>query len=133
MSPGMPAIVKRTVLVVDDIPSVRFYHQYILEKSGYRYVVARDGSEALQKLQAEPVDLVLLDIVMPNLTGLEFIQQVRSNPAFAQLPILVISTERIGDKVRRERTAAAGPVGYAQKPLFPEIISAEIRRLLETT
>jgi CheY-like chemotaxis protein len=129
----MPAIVQRTVLVVDDIPSVRFYHQYILEKSGYRCVVARDGAEALQKLQAEPVDLVLLDIVMPNLTGLEFIQQVRNNPAFVQLPILVISSERIGDKVRQERTATAGPVGYAQKPLFPEIISAEIHRLLETT
>lgn len=121
---------KRTILVVDDFPSVRYYHTYLLEKSGFHCEAARDGREAFQKLKQMSVDLVILDIVMPNLSGTGLMQQIRSDPALAKLPLLVISTEPIGDKVRCHRTADAGPVGYAQKPLGPTTLIGEVNRLL---
>ena len=123
-------IVQRTILVVDDIPSVRFYHTYILRKDGFKCVVAHDGLEALQRLTEGPVDLVMVDIVMPNVNGLEFIKRIRDNPAFAKLPVLVITSEAIGEQVRQERTVSTGPVGYAQKPLSPSTVIEEIHRLL---
>ena len=116
---------------MDDYPSVRYYHTYVLGKAGFRCEVARNGCEALEKLSEVPVDLVMLDIVMPNMNGLEVIRQIRGDPVFARLPVLVISTEPLAEEVRRAPTADAGPVGFAQKPLVPDVVIAEVRRLLE--
>lgn len=121
---------QRTVLVVDDFPSVRYYHTHILKKAGYACQVAHDGQEALQRLKEGPVDLVVIDIMMPNMSGLEFMEQIRGTFAYAHLPVLVISSEPVGHTVRRNRTPNSGAVGFAQKPLFAEKVIAEVHRLL---
>ena len=128
--PAPTGTLTRTALVVDDISVVRFYHTQILERMGFSCLVATDGQEALQTLRGTPVDLVVLDIVMPNMTGLEFIEQIRANPGLANMPVLLISSEKHGDKVRRPRTSTTGPIGFAQKPLMPSTIVAEVNRLL---
>jgi CheY-like chemotaxis protein len=133
LQPNLPptAISGQTILIVDDVSSVRYYHAYIIQKAGFRCEVASDGQEALKKLEHGQIDLVVLDIVMPNLGGLELINKIRSTPALAKLPLLVISSEPIGDQVRKASTAEAGPVGYAQKPLAPAVIFQEMNRLLK--
>jgi CheY-like chemotaxis protein len=130
LNPAPPAVAQRKILVVDDVQSVRYYHSYILKKAGYQSEVAHDGRGAFQKLQQNTFDLVVVDILMPNVNGLELIEQIRTTPSLAKLPILVISSEPVGDKVRKERTASSGPVGFAKKPLLPDSFFEEIHRLL---
>lgn len=126
--PTAPAT-KRTALIVDDFPSVRFYHSFVLEKAGFRCRSARDGQEALTLLRKEPADLIVLDLVMPEMNGMEFIQHLHATPPLAQIPVLIISTEQIGERIRRARTPTTGPVGFALKPIMPEKITDEIQSL----
>lgn len=128
--PSAPAVPKRTALIVDDFPSVRFYHSFVLEKAGFRCRMAHDGQEALTLLTKEGADLIVLDLVMPEMGGQEFIKHLHESPTLAHLPVLIISTEHIGERIRRERTAKTGPVGFAQKPIMPAKILDEVRHLL---
>ncbi len=130
MSPESAASApEKSALVVDDFPSVRYYHSFVLEKAGFRCRAARDGQEALALLAKEPADLVVLDLVMPEMDGQEFIRHLHETPPLAHIPVLIISTEQIGERIRRDRTATTGPVGFARKPIMPEKIMEEIRRL----
>ena len=123
----------QTILIVDDVNSVRYYHEYIMKKAGFRCEVACDGQEALVKLQQNRIDLLILDIMMPKLNGLQLIGQLRSNPAYAKIPILVISSEPVGDQICLARTAEAGPIGFAKKPITPTSMFQEMYRLLGET
>jgi CheY-like chemotaxis protein len=129
-SPTKPALTQKTVLVVDDFPSVRYYHEQILKKAGYRCISARDGQDALNKLHQSKIDLVVLDVLMPNLTGVEFIRQIHGTAAFAKLPILLISIVRIADIAEQEKLADHGPIGFVRKPASPATILAELDRLV---
>ncbi len=121
---------KRTALIVDDFPSVRFYHAHLVEKAGFKCSVAANGREALELLKKQPFDLLVVDIVMPEMGGEELIKSIRVSNTLAQIPVLVISAEPSGSRIRRDRTAAAGPVGFVQKPLMPAVILAEIESLM---
>lgn len=120
----------KTALVVDDGPSVRCYHDHILTRAGFTCRAAANGHEALKLLRAHTVDLVMLDLVMPEMTGQEFLQHLHSNPAWAKVAVLVISSESLGDRIRRARTPTTGPVGFVRKPLLPAAIRAEVEELL---
>ncbi|MBK8475249.1 MAG: response regulator [Opitutaceae bacterium] len=109
---------------------MRFYHSHLLARAGFKCTVATNGHEALDSLKAQPVDLLVVDIVMPEMTGEELIRNLRATPTLAQLPVLVISSESIGDRIRRERTGTSGPVGFVRKPLLPAAILAEVEDLL---
>ena len=120
----------RTALVVDDGPSVRCYHDHILTRSGFTCQAASNGREALELLRTHPVDLVMLDLVMPEMSGQEFLQHLHTNPAWANVAVLIISSEPQGDRIRRARTPTTGPVGFVRKPLLPAAILAEVENLL---
>jgi CheY-like chemotaxis protein len=98
--------------------------------SSRSFAVVHHGQEALQRLKEGPVDLVVVDIMMPNMSCLEFIEQIRGTSAYGHLPVLVISSEPVGDKVRRNRTPNSGAVGFAQNPLLADKVIAEVHRLL---
>jgi len=122
-----PATAK-TVLVVDDFASVRFYHANLLRQAGYSSLDARDGSEAFEKLRQQRVDLILLDMIMPKMSGEEFIRRLRNMPEFVRIPLLVITSESIGDKIRQ--FAGEGPLGFALKPVVPSTLLEAVRKLL---
>lgn len=118
----------KTVLVVDDFASVRLYHTTFLKQKGYDCVAASDGAEALQLLQDRPVDLVLLDMVMPNMSGNEFLQRVRAQPAYATLPILAITSE-----ARKHETLDCQEryqIHVLLKPVLPAALLAQVQQLL---
>ena len=129
-TPTAAPAARRTALVVDDFPSVRFYHAHLLEKMGFKCSTAANGREALELLKKQPVDLLVVDIIMPEMSGEELIRSLRAVSTLVQLPVLVISSEPIGERIRRGRTAEAGPVGFVQKPLLPATILAEIEGLM---
>ena len=78
----------RRVLVVDDIPSNRLIAEAMLRQLGWTVVLASDGREALRMLDNEVVDLVLLDISMPGISGMEVCQNIRGNSTLADLPVI---------------------------------------------
>jgi CheY-like chemotaxis protein len=117
-----------TVLVVDDMASVRLCHMSLLKRKGYQCIAACDGAEALERLRTQLVNLVLLDLMMPNIDGEEFIKQARALPGMASLPILVITSEASPEWI--ERHGGTGGVAVLSKPLMPADLLQGVQRTL---
>ncbi len=100
------------VLVVDDDPDILEALSEILEAEGFDIRRARNGKEALERLEPEPPQLILLDLMMPVMDGWEFSQRMREIPHAAKIPVIVLSADRnVGSKARD-----IGAVGHLAKP-----------------
>jgi two-component system, chemotaxis family, chemotaxis protein CheY len=107
---------KKTILVVDDASLVRLYYRTTLEAAGFQVVEAMNGLEALEKLLPAPVDLLIVDVNMPQMDGLTFLQALRKQEhAFARIPALVTSTESADTDFEASRVAGAN--FYLVKPI----------------
>jgi CheY-like chemotaxis protein len=116
----------RKVLVVDDSKLMHKMYEVMLRQ--YPLVYASDGRQALDRLKEHPdIDLVLLDINMPNMNGLEFLAELRSDNARADLSVIIISTE--GREEDTARGLEAGASAYIKKPFHSEEILDVINRL----
>ena len=105
----------KTILVVDDSGTVRQQVSMALKQAGFAIVEAADGEEALAAIESNrAIDMVVCDINMPNLNGLEMVERVKSNPAHKSLPILMLTTEGQPSMIRRAKEA--GAVGWIVKP-----------------
>ena len=114
-----PAVVHRArILVVDDALTVRELQRTILERAGYHVTVAVDGRDALGRLAEETFDLVLTDVEMPELDGLELVRLLRADPALADMPVVVL-TSRGSDEDKRAGMEA-GADAYVVKASFDE-------------
>ena len=127
---GPPA--QLSIVVVDDTLMVRELQRSILERGGYRVRTAADGAAALEMLTDAPADLVVTDVEMPNLDGLQLITSMRSYPTLANVPVLIVSSH--GTEEDRQRGMDAGADGYIVKTAFDEagLLSA-VSRLLGRT
>jgi two-component system chemotaxis response regulator CheY len=122
------AATAKTVLVVDDFASVRFYHVNLLRQAGYNSIDARDGFQAMEKLRQQRIDLILLDMIMPKMSGEEFIRRIRATPEFVQTPLLIITSEAVNDCIRQ--FSENGPLGFAVKPVLPATLLEAVHKLL---
>ena len=105
----------KTILVVDDSGTVRQQVSMALKQAGFAIVEAADGQEALAAIESNrAIDMVVCDVNMPNLNGLEMVEKVKSNPANKTLPILMLTTE--GQPSMIKRAKEAGAVGWIVKP-----------------
>jgi chemosensory pili system protein ChpA (sensor histidine kinase/response regulator) len=120
---------EKTVMVVDDSVTVRKVTSRFLEREGFRVITAKDGAEALQVLQDQIPDLMLLDIEMPRMDGFEVAKNIRSSSRLKGLPIIMI-TSRTGDK-HRERAFSLGVNKYMGKPYQEDLLLSNIRELLK--
>ncbi len=84
---------KRKVLVVDDNPDSVTIMRGILENRGYEVVAANTGSEALDLLRREPVDVVLLDVMMPEMNGMEVLQRIKESAVTGDLPVILVTAK----------------------------------------
>ena len=114
--------VQRRILVVDDSSLVRLYYRDTLEKAGFQVEQAINGIEAMEKVLAQPFDLVIVDVNMPRMDGFAFLRTLRrSAPDIATLPALVITTEAGEQDVDAAR--AAGANFYLVKPVSqPDLV-----------
>ena len=104
------------ILVVDDSPLVRLYYRNILERAGFEVEQAINGIEAIEKVQAQAFDLVVVDVNMPKMDGFSFLRALRrSAPSVATLPALVITTESSRHDLDDARSAGAN--FYLVKPV----------------
>ncbi len=119
---------KQTIMVVDDSVTVRKVTTRLLERHGYQVIAAKDGVDAMSKLEDAHPDLMLLDIEMPRMDGFEVATLVRHSPRLSYLPIIMI-TSRTGEK-HRERAYSIGVNGYMGKPFQEQILLENISDLL---
>ena len=117
------------VLVVDDSRSTREFIVAALEQlDGFEVVESGSGFEALKVLPRHRFDLIITDINMPDINGLELISFLKKNPNYRETPLFIISTE--GSEVDRNRGLALGASEYLTKPFDPDALLALVRRYL---
>ena len=119
------------VLIVDDSAAIRKILQRVLRQTEVpigQVFEASDGLEALQTLRAHTVGLVLSDINMPNMDGLQFLSQVRATPEWKDVPVLMITTE--GSQNRVMEAVQLGASGYVRKPFTAEQIKEKLVGLI---
>ena len=117
-----------TVMLVDDSRTVLMSMSAILTKSGFDVVTASDGSDALAKLDAARPNLIISDLNMPTMDGLEFVREARKRPAVRFTPILMLTTESA--QAKRAEAKAAGATGWLVKPVGPDELIAVIRQVV---
>lgn len=124
------SIPPRVILIVDDSATMRRMIQAALRGlQGVRFDEAGNGLEAIERLAVAPVDLMTLDLNMPDMHGLDVIRFVRQQPSHQGLPIIVLTTR--GDESMRSETMAAGASLCLAKPFEPQMLAAHVRRLLQ--
>ena len=117
----------KTIMTVDDSASVRQMVSLTLKDAGYSVIEACDGKDALAKLSGT-VDMIVTDLNMPNMDGIEFIRNVRANPQYKFVPIVMLTTESQADK--KEQGKTAGATGWIVKPFKPDQLLAVAKKLL---
>ena len=117
------------ILVVDDEPGIVDIARANLESQGYRVIGAYDGTEALAKMRAEKPDLVVLDILMPEMDGWEVLEQIEMDGNLAGIPVIMLTARASDDDVLRG--LEAGAVEYMTKPFYPQELVASVKINLE--
>jgi len=115
------------VLAVDDSKPMLAMLSRCLEKGGHEVVRATDGVEALDQLRKHNPDMVITDLNMPNMDGLEFIEAARNDPAGTSLPILLLTTETA--QALKDRAREVRATGWLTKPFDPDQILGLVRQL----
>jgi two-component system chemotaxis response regulator CheY len=121
-------IMAKTILIVDDSESIREIVSFTLENEGYNVLVGVDGQDALKFLKKGPIDLIITDLHMPNMNGIEFIKAVRANPDFKSVPILFLTTESQTEK--KMEAKEAGATGWIIKPFVPAKLIEAINKVM---
>ena len=118
----------KNILAVDDSASIRQMVSFTLKQSGFQVVEAEDGVKGFEAAQNHKIDLVLTDLNMPNMNGLELITKLRTLPQFKFIPILMLTTE--SDETKKMAGKQAGATGWIVKPFNPEQLLKVIERVL---
>jgi two-component system chemotaxis response regulator CheY len=120
----------QTVLVVDDSATMRQQTRTLLQTNGYTVVEAGNGAEGLEAAKGNSVGLVIVDVNMPVMNGIEMIGKLRKMDNYGKTPIFVLTTESSGDIVTRGK--AAGATAWIVKPFNPQILLAAVKKVLPT-
>jgi CheY-like chemotaxis protein len=128
-APSGVASAKKTILVVEDSPTSRKVISMLLERKGYTIVEAKTGSEALQKSEEILPDLVLLDVMLPDMTGYEVLSRLRQTKRFAEVPVIMLTGK--SNPSDRLKGLFHGSNEYLTKPFDPEKLLAVLGKYLE--
>ncbi len=120
---------KKHILIVDDCNTTRKLLSYMVRERGYSTVGACNGIEALEKLATHDIGLVVTDLNMPQMDGLELSRNIRYNETYKDLPVIMITTESGEEDMRVARES--GVTSYLVKPVSPQRLVGEIAKFLE--
>jgi DNA-binding response OmpR family regulator len=118
----------RRILIVDDEPSIVISLEFLMKREGYEVEVASDGEAALKSLAERAPDLVLLDVMLPRMSGFDVCQRIRVNPAWRAVRILVLTAKGRDSEIAKGLTLGADL--YVTKPFSTKDLVAQVRRLL---
>ena len=117
------------ILVVEDDPQNLYLARYLLEQGGYEVDVAHDGEEAIEKAREMVPDLILMDLLLPRLDGLESTRRVLHSPGLEDVTVVALTAYSMtGD---RDRAMQAGCVGYIAKPIDPGEFIGQVEGFLQ--
>lgn len=117
-----------TILVVDDDLLILRVVTDLLVSNGYRVVTARDGRSGLRQVQRERPDLIILDLMMPEMDGFRVARQLRQDPESSGIPVIVLTSQ--ADAQSREEALRSGADSYMVKPVSDTLLLTQIRSLL---
>jgi DNA-binding response OmpR family regulator len=123
------------IMVVDDDPDILDALTTILGTQPYTIETARDGVECVDKVRAEIPDLIVLDLLMPKKDGFAVVRELRENPRYAGIPILILTSVREDASRRRyelETGLAMNVQDYVEKPVSPQDLLDRVKSLLES-
>jgi len=118
----------KSVLIVDDNEYLREIFSAILRFSGYEIVEAETGAEAIKKAAAANPHLILLDLALPDMNGIDVARSIKRNQRSTHIPIIACSAFSTGEE--REDSLAAGIVDYLQKPISSQVLKAKIEKFI---
>jgi DNA-binding response OmpR family regulator len=118
----------RRVLVVDDEPNIVMSLRFLMEREGFQVEVAASGQAAVAALGRQPADLVLLDVMMPELDGFEVCQRIRASPGWRATKIVMLTAK--GRDVERDKGLALGADAYVTKPFSTRDLVAKVKQML---
>lgn len=119
---------KRRVLVVEDEDNIAIALDYLMTREGYDHDRIANGADAMDRIRATHPDLVLLDVMLPEVSGYEICQGVRLDPALSDVKILMMTAR--GSAIERRKGLALGADGFISKPFELRELRDEVRRLL---
>lgn len=120
-----------TLLVADDEDNILISLEFLFKRAGYAVLVARNGKEALELAREHVPDLIMLDVMMPELDGFSVCQALRGEKRFAQTPIVMLTAK--GRDADRVKGKALGATDYVIKPFSTRELLARVRKLLESS
>jgi len=118
----------KTIMTVDDSATLRQMVDFVLKGAGFTVLEASDGVDALSKLGGQPPDLILTDVNMPRMNGLELVRQLRAKPDYKFVPIVLLTTESNPEK--KQEGKAAGATGWIVKPFEAEQLLAVVKKVI---
>lgn len=121
---------KKRILIVEDEESLLKLETILLTVKGYEVTGVLNGNEAMQKLTADNFDLVLLDIMLPDIDGFEVCRRIRSNPRTENIPVVMLTAKKTTEDL--ERGVACGATTYLTKPFKSTLIIGEINKLINS-
>jgi two-component system chemotaxis response regulator CheY len=120
---------KKKALTVDDSKTMRDMVSFTLQGAGFDVIEAEDGKHAIEVLNNQKVDVVITDLNMPNMNGIELVRNLRANSNYKFTPILMLTTESEGSK--KEEGKLAGATGWIVKPFNPEKLIQVVNKVCE--
>ncbi len=118
----------KKVLIVDDEPNIVISLEFLMKKEGYEVSVARDGQEAIERIQADPPDLVVLDVMMPRMNGFQVCETIRKDPSLGDIRILMLTAK--GREAEVSKGLSLGADAYMPKPFSTHELVDKAKALL---
>jgi CheY-like chemotaxis protein len=118
-----------TVMVVDDDANIRAILRYRFEKEHYIVQVATDGLDALRQVRDRRPDLIILDLMMPEMDGIQLLSHLRSSPQTERIPVVILTA--LGADAYGDKTRELGAAGVVTKPFSPRHLVQEVKEALE--
>ena len=118
-----------SILIVDDSTTMRQMVNFTLANAGHQVVEVTDGNEAVEAAKSRQFDLVISDVNMPGMNGIELVRALRTLPDYKFTPMLMLTTESAQDVKQRGREA--GATGWIVKPFSPEVLLATLKKVLD--
>jgi len=118
----------KKIMVVDDEPYIARVIKFKLEQEGYTVISANDGQSGLQKIKEEKPDMVLLDVMMPGLSGYEVCQKIKQDAELAGIPVVILTAK--GQERDREQGLTMGASDYITKPFSPNRLLELVKNMI---
>lgn len=119
---------EKTIMTVDDSASIRMMVSFSLKDAGFEVVEAVDGIDALAKLDQHDISMVIADVNMPEMDGIQFVKKMRVHPKYKFTPVVMLTTE--SHESMKEKGREAGATGWIVKPFKPDQLISIVRKVL---